>query len=404
MILGWPLAKRRAHIKKITEEKTGKTWPVPFQGRNQHYDIYSVSADLPKYRLENGRTTDKQAAYLAKHQDLPSDFFRRDFELESAQQAQHEILKSLAGDKHLLRTFKKVKQDEPLILSSDGFVVNGNRRLCAMRMLVEEDPAAFKRFMNIEVVVLPPCDDRDMDDTEAELQLKEDLKSDYKWTAFACMLREKKKKYNLNEKELGAIYGRKPKEIKELLIILSEAEIFLDDQGKPYDYDEVLKDEFAFRQLFKARKIIQSEPKKEIFDRSSYLLISDNISGERVYSVIPKIAKHIDAIIESVCDELNLPFSDPNDDNSLMDIADAMSNDAVQDIARVTVRDRIDVEERKVKERKRIDFVLHQVESAALALSDAYASIDKKTSKEGIENNLSKINELTQKIRDWVNG
>ena len=87
-----------------------------------------------------------------------------------------------------------------------------------------------------------------------------------------------------------------------------------------------------------------------------------------------------------------------------MDIADAMSNDAVQDIARVTVRDRIDVEERKVKERKRIDFVLHQVESAALALSDAYASIDKKTSKEGIENNLSKINELTQKIRDWVNG
>ena len=43
----------------------------------------------------------------------------------------------MVSEKGLLNYFKKNELELPLVLTDLGFVVNGNRRLCAMRILHE---------------------------------------------------------------------------------------------------------------------------------------------------------------------------------------------------------------------------------------------------------------------------
>src|SRR5262245_3358746 len=181
MELGWPLPKRKQYLKQLQDQRPEKTHPVPFQGRQKYLPIHVVPLGLPRYRLENGRTTALQAEHLAAHPELPEDFFRADTELEAAQKAQHGILAKLAaGPKPLLKEFEKNAQSEPIILSANGYVINGNRRVSVWRSLYETSAKEYQRFANIEAVILPHCDERELDRIEADLQLKEDLKADYR--------------------------------------------------------------------------------------------------------------------------------------------------------------------------------------------------------------------------------
>lgn len=404
MIYGWPLPKRKAHIEKITKEQSSTTWPVPFRNRMRPLPIYSVPIDFPKYRLENGRTVDRQTEYLArKRPDLPKDFFRRDFELDVAQRAQDEILRGLVAEKNLLATFQKVEQDEPLILNDTGFVVNGNRRLCAMRLLYDEEPKKFKRFRNVDVVFLPPCDPTDIDAVEAELQLREDIKSDYKWTAFAAMLREKKALYKWNDKQLASMYDRPEKEIRELLDILAYAEVYLEDRGHPYEYHLVEKAEYAFRQLRAHRKKIKTEPKKEIYERAAFCLIDKPEEG-RIYSEIPKIAENLDVVIDRLKDELDYKEGRGGEEQKLLKLADALSVEKNFDSVRAVVRDSIQAARSKEKAKKKTHFVITQISRARALLEQACLAIDDKSVKAEAKEELAKIDGLLAKLRRWANG
>src|SRR5216684_4710957 len=143
MELGWPLPKRKELIQRLKQEPNKKTAVLPFQGRLQEFSRHRVPISFPKYRLDNGRTRSAQVEWLALHPELPKDLFTADLESQAAQSTQHNILKSMfgQGDKELLRYFRKHEQADPLILTELGFVLNGNRRLCAMRELINEDAA-----------------------------------------------------------------------------------------------------------------------------------------------------------------------------------------------------------------------------------------------------------------------
>ena len=225
MELGWALPKRKQHLADLLKGDSKHTHPVRFQGKMQYMSVYVVPLDLPRYRLENGRTTGAQAEYLAARSELGEEFFRVDGESEEAQKAQHGILTKMAGSstKNLFNEFQSAEQEEPVILSDLGYVINGNRRLSAWRSLYAEDPAKYSRFANVQTVILPHCDERDLDRLEAELQLKEDLKADYSWTSQALMMREKMDRFDYNEVEIAAVYAFKKGALQELLDCLDYA-------------------------------------------------------------------------------------------------------------------------------------------------------------------------------------
>jgi len=167
---GWPLPDRREEFRKLSEQPAGETWRVDgFKGGTVSLPILRVPLNLPKYRISNGRTASAQQEWVSsKH--MQADFFDEgDPELEDVQIAQHHILLSMVKDEGLLAKFKDTTkiQVEPVILDENGFVVNGNRRLCCWRMLHHEDVQTYAHFGHIDIVVLPHCDEQELDRLEA---------------------------------------------------------------------------------------------------------------------------------------------------------------------------------------------------------------------------------------------
>lgn len=137
---GAPLLTRKSEIAlKCANAKT--LFPLEVMGKYQHLKQITVRIGVPVYRIQNGRTRTFQKEYLATHPDIAADLFTLDPESIAAQKAQHSILQKLAEDEGLYKEFSGgTEQTEPIIVTSTGVVVNGNRRLCVWRTLFAKAP------------------------------------------------------------------------------------------------------------------------------------------------------------------------------------------------------------------------------------------------------------------------
>src|SRR5664280_1842507 len=96
MQLGLPLATREKELAELKKESTDRRYDIHFQGKLQTFPVYSVRLELPKYRLENGRTQAAQRDYIAHHKLAESFFDPSRSENDEVQKAQHAILALMA--------------------------------------------------------------------------------------------------------------------------------------------------------------------------------------------------------------------------------------------------------------------------------------------------------------------
>lgn len=416
MELGWTYPKRKKLIEDLIKAPSSKTDGINFQGTLQYLSIYSISMGLPKYRLNNGRTYAAQAEYLAKNADSPAVFFIRDPESDAAIKVQHDLLKELIKDKGLLEYFETHRQEKPLVLTHEGFVLNGNRRLCAMRLLHEKDPKAYSHFEHVDVVILPPAEEKDIDELEAQLQIHKDIKADYTWITFALMLKRRQEDHRYTADHLARLYEMKTSEINERLDMLTYAEDYLNERGWSGEYHRVEQAKYAFEQIRKKRSKFSTEQEKEVFEKISYALL-DNPEGGRLYDLIPESANYFEKILDHIGDELELPEvpeeTVPEDllggkrvstSRNYQTIIDAFGNDQNRENIRAIVIDVVKGEQLKEKEKKRKNFVLNQVKKANAALTDAANAIISDTSKSGISEQIEAIDISLDKLRSWLNG
>lgn len=417
---GWPYPKRKALLDQLAGSPSEKTQLVPsFQGKNDYYKIYTVPISLPKYRLDNGRTYAAQAEYLATNPNAPKDIFEKDWESEEAQQIQHELLKKMLGkdEKDLLEYFKKNEQTEALILTHDGFVVNGNRRLCTMRELFELSPDAYP-FEYINIVILPPADEKDIDELEGALQIAPDIKEEYTWYARALKYKKKRDQHNYTVSQLAKIDKLdNPEEVEDLIDLLGFADAYLADRGCPNEYHRLDKTKYAFMELRKARaKHFKTPIEKNCFEKLAYCLIDDSTNGGRLYETIPSAAKYFDAFVERLRDDLDLQPKtivaepDPLDlfggkeESTLGDVLETLSDPNKYQQIRDIAIDVVAAEKLKVKEQEKTTFVLSQARKANTALIDAANALTPHQDKTGIGQQLESIEASIVKIKAWLNG
>lgn len=414
MELGWTQLKRLDHISYLTAQPTKNSRRVDFQGKTQELAVHSVPIGFPKYRLDNGRTRSAQAAYLARHSNLPKNFFSSDLESEEAQRVQHELLKSMLGkgEKELLRYFKIREQSEPLLLTHQGFVLNGNRRLCAMRELINTDRQKYEdKFRQIEIIILPPADERELDRLEARLQLNEDIKQDYSWTAKAYMLRSRKEEHGFDEKALSALYEISVPNVREYLDMLTLAEAYLEDRNKPNQFEIVDKHDYAFRQLLKSREQISSEVDRDIFERIAFCLIDAPAEG-RLYATIPDAAAYLSEIKaqikaeiptaqETVVDEAAelLGLEKISVDATAQVVRQEGNYDAIREIA----YDVIETEKLKAKEKKKGNRVLTKLTKAHELLQDSLSNWKSPQNLSEVKAVVEKLIVDIEKLRDKLN-
>lgn len=273
-----------------------------FRGNNQLMPIVSVKLSLPVYRVGNRRTKTLQEEYLVRHPDLPRNFFVDDVDSVRVQVAQDEILRGLIGDKDLYDVFinPKVQQDETIICTRDGVVVNGNRRLCAWRKLFMEDPAKYAHFESIEIMVLPEdTQEDDINNIERDLQIKRAIKSEYSWHAKASMYQSDLEKVGSMD-ALAEMYEMSKSELQGAIACYNYAKNYLASIDKPGEWSLVDKHEYAFKKIIGTMRAIGVAAERKVFEACAAAMLQAraNEIGNRRYDIIPDIAKHLHPIID----------------------------------------------------------------------------------------------------------
>lgn len=412
---GYPENKRKSYIKEKIED-SNETQSLEYKGKLRKLNVIEVPIELPVYRIKNIRTKNLQKEWLVNHPDRRKDLFINDpFSIET-QEDQHMILEKLIKDENLLNNFESgdIKQTENIIVSDDGVVVNGNRRLAAWRKLYYQNQDKYKHFQTINVAVLPDHDEDAIYDLEVALQIAPELKSEYKWHAEAADLKEK-----LDNNYDIEILSRKQKKTKDAINMCVDcyeyAQEYLESIGHPDEWSYVDEKEYAFEKIVKGRRSIKNPGEKELFSRLSDFVLSVKAEGGRLYDVIPKIATNIDKISEDLVEKYDIDLSDnSNIQNPFMDKMDididdvnkaTISNEIsdkepteIVEIVRNVIKNNEDLE----KEKKKKSFVFDQVKKASSNLQNAIDNLDDSMLKDGVDKQLENINGFVMILKDWI--
>lgn len=413
MDLGYPFPARKDYFEK---QKPHSTWsyPVNFMGGIQHLPVVKIPIGMPKYRLANGRTASMQQEYLARHAELPVDFFTKDLESEEAQIAQHSLLKQLIKNKDLYEHFRspKQRQEQPIILDENGFVINGNRRLCAWRELFEEDADTYEHFKYVEAVVLPPCEERAIDELEAQLQVVPDIKDDYEWHSLAIMMKNRLDNHGFDIDGIASMYKMSKKDVQLLLDALEYARDYLKKRGKSHQWSQVSKQEHAFKRIVENRIGLDPGAKK-LFEEASFALIDDP-EGGRVYEVIRLLKKHFFRIREELQGEFKvLPTPAPNPKLALlgsggvpsidMPLSAEVEKESNRERTREIIREVIESQERLDRDKQSATFLLKRLQKANSYITEACnLGLQPESIKDGVVEQVQSIERNLAEIKRWL--
>jgi len=424
MRYGYSLPERLNKFHELFSDKQANAimkYDIPTVNGNELREVFHVSVELPKYRLDNTRTLSLQEQYIYSH-DLSEDFFN-DVESDQVQEIQHSFLKTLIrssdNEKDLIKYFIDKTQTEPLILTHDGFVISGNRRLCAFRELLEEDYESYKRFSQVRVVVMPNLDADKIDQIEDFLEQQVDIKEPFTWINRAMGYRRRMQKYNYSDQHLAEITGVKKNQINSLIEKLEMADRYLESIGKPKDYNQVDKDEYAFDKIVGClQKDKGPVARKNAFEKISFLSIKNKGTiADRMYKNIPVIYQSQQLIYNDLAEEFEEELEEikrqqasfpglaslelfPDESTSISKLLD--NPNAEEKIIEI-VSDRIEEYFALEREKKKKSSVLEKVIKAHTALIEANSLISDVSHKSGVAEQIANIEKQVAKLKEWIN-
>ncbi|PKL16921.1 MAG: hypothetical protein CVV49_13860 [Spirochaetae bacterium HGW-Spirochaetae-5] len=295
-----------------------------FEGKPEILKVVTLPLHFPIYRMSNGRTQTHQLAYISEKGSDP-DFFSLGEENASVQQIQHDILKIFAHEgtetiTPIIDELERAKQQtEPLLITPAGIVVNGNRRLAAMRELYHAHPDDFSVFKNVECAVLPPLDIQQIDDIEIRLQMTPETKLPYSWIDESLKIK-KQILAGRKEEEIARLMRKKPVEIKKSLSALNYADMYLKEWKKrPFDYSLVEAGEQFFYDLVSSLKGKENQL-LEANIRMAWILFDNRTNlGSRIYSFNKILGEKAQDVLSNLSERLEIDTSPENENTPEFD-------------------------------------------------------------------------------------
>lgn len=285
-----------------------------FRGKMVECPVIRIPIDMPIYRMKNGRTQVEQFLYIREN-NKSNNLFKNGEEDQTVQLIQHKFLLKLSKDSRgpIYNELEHVtSQRERLLITSEGVIVNGNRRVAAMRDLFLRDPRVFKEFSHVDVVVLPPeATEKDIEMIETELQLKPETKLDYGWIERRLKLRLHVYDLKIPRDEIKKVYRfKREDDINVELQQLALAEEFLEKYLEiPFAYKEIAKSEQIFKDLQKALSGKSGE-EEEIRRLMGFLLVkeSENL-GDRVYDYRQLFGNRFEDVLDKYAEEQGITLN-----------------------------------------------------------------------------------------------
>ncbi|SBO42934.1 hypothetical protein [Cyanobium sp. NIES-981] len=248
-----PASQRRDRIGAAAATAVRDHWVTLHDGART-VPAALLAQELLVYRVDNGRLL---ADLEEQHGDDPARLRRLHAEEDhpDTQAMLHGLLLTKAGDARgpILQELRRLAvQTEPLLVEADGVVINGNRRLAAMRSLLAEDPHRYARFHEPLVAILPPEVSRaDLEFLEASLQMAPETKLAYGWVERRLKLREQHQRLGLADDWIQEAYRLgDPAQLERELAELALAEAYLETfRGQPRRYSSLGDAESLFAGL-----------------------------------------------------------------------------------------------------------------------------------------------------------
>lgn len=409
-------AQREAHIKQSVDASVVSEDFYDFRGSKTKLKIVRIPIGLPVYRMENFRTFSDQAEYLAR-EHKPMEFFHTGQENESVQQIQHEILFKLAAKGKassvvpVIDVLQREGQRESLLITHRGVVVNGNRRLAAMRELFNSNPGDYQHFSHVDCKVLPAdTTPSDILEIEGILQGRPETKLDYDWIGDAQLLSAMLRLKGSPE-AVAKILGRKVNEVKNALQALSEADMYLKDWVKAEgQYNRVVEEgEQVFKDLpgqLHGKPTEMQDASRAIawtlFENKGKLdgrLYNYNVTfGKRAEDVLDRLAEDLGVSLTAVessdiQDEFDFDLEAETGQLSYQPLIDILRNDSRKDEAiDALVEICISVIESE-KDKKSGSAALKAITAAHAKLSEVDLSRASKGNYDAIERQLAAISQ-----------
>lgn len=259
-----------------------------FSDENHDLIIFKLDVDYPFFRISNGRTRTHQIQKMREH-ELGESLFSDPTSI-IAQQAQQEILIKMANEADLKQSLIKERQREPILLTHDGVVVNGNRRLAVMRSLME-DPKA-EGFSQVDACLLPPLDEKELRRIEMRLQMSVDGKAEYSWVNKLITIRDNIEVEGLTAKDVAKSLRSTVPKVEADLRQLRLIENYLQDRGMPGQFDQIDKQQQAFKDMASYHKKLDKSPAlQQIYVEMAFNLINspDAGSGSSLHKDLKKL-------------------------------------------------------------------------------------------------------------------
>lgn len=206
---------------------------VQLKGELKLLDVYKLPIEFLVYNKRNGRFA---AEIMQKQNKIGR-------ELDPLNQEDRKAIKELllGEDENTTQLLKdnliKIGQIDPGIMTFDGVVINGNRRMAVFEDLQESDP----KYGYLTVARLPQhIDEKDIYRLEIDLQLSRPYRKDYGPINELLKIQEGTRIGLVSKQIANSLFGGYTEDdIKERLERLKLIDGYLEFIEKPNDYEEV---------------------------------------------------------------------------------------------------------------------------------------------------------------------
>lgn len=206
--------------------------PIIIGGEKRLMPVFRLQTKLLAFNIRNGRFA---AELSAKEKQLGH-------KLDPLVRDDDEVLRKLlleldpAATEALTEDLKKVGQTDPGIITHDGFVINGNRRMAVLQLLHGQESTG--KFEYLEVQRLPEdITQKDLWRIEAGLQLSRDKRLEYGPVNDLLKIREGLTADLTYDEIAATMYGVKdPDEVEQKDKRLALIDDFLEYIGDPGSY------------------------------------------------------------------------------------------------------------------------------------------------------------------------
>lgn len=245
-------------------------WPIEIGGVKTVLPFYAFPMDILCYNANNGRLAMDRRQWEADNGRRLDGCSREDAYIL------RDMLLTLDEDKTLAlkEDIRKKGQMEPGVISNDGVVINGNRRMAVIEELHREEPTG--KWETLEAVRLPKeISEKDLWKIEAGLQLSKDRVAEYHPVNELLKIKEGVDRALTPEEVAAAMYGWKAEDVTDALERLDLIDSFLGFLSQDGNYGAIKK--FGLHEYFVdiQRRVVapakrRRVAKQKIAERVSY--------------------------------------------------------------------------------------------------------------------------------------